>query len=64
MAGPYVEMMEHNGLTRLVLRGTTEIARTPKGTPLDGGGHKDAARAERQMGYINAGIESKLARED
>jgi len=36
---------------------------TPKGNPVDGGGHDMLDKAERQVGYIKAGQEKKAKRE-
>lgn len=49
---------EERDLLRIVDSETKEVLLHGKtGTPLDGGGHSDQAKAERQVGYINAAFE-------
>lgn len=44
---------------RLVDEATGKIAVTKNGRFVDGGGHKDQAKAERQIGYINKALADK-----
>jgi hypothetical protein len=44
---------------RLVDEDTGKIVLNAKGTPIDGGGHKDQFKAERQRGYVNDAIRKK-----
>lgn len=52
-----VELKNIRGVPRVVVAGTKKIARTPKGTPVDGGRDHCRARAravaERQVQHIN-----------
>jgi len=49
------EVAQIGGKLRIVMRGTTTIARSDNGKPVDGGGHKlsDMAKAKRQVENIN-----------
>lgn len=58
-----VEVDKRGKLWRLVEKGTGKIAVNANGTALDGGGHEDKAKAERQAGYINAALEKKEQKE-
>ncbi|MCH8147379.1 MAG: hypothetical protein IH987_05195 [Planctomycetes bacterium] len=46
-------------LHRVVEEATKRIARQPSGTPVDGGGHRSAAKAKRQARAINANTKRK-----
>ena len=42
------------GKYRIVEEGTRRLARSKNGEPMDGGGHKERAKALRQEEHINA----------
>lgn len=55
-----VEVKKMRGLYRVVEQANGRLARhAGTGTVLDGGGHRDAATAGRQVGYINDAWEKK-----
>jgi hypothetical protein len=49
---------------RLVEVGTGKIAVNTKGTAIDGGGHADQFKAERQRGYVNDAVRKKAMQAD
>lgn len=58
-----VELKTIRGTPRIVVAGTNKIARTPKGTPVDGGRdhcrERPRATAERQVRHINDSAERR-----
>lgn len=48
-----------NGLYRIVDEDGEIAINTRTEKPIDGGGHKDLAKAERQAGYVNAALEKQ-----
>ena len=59
-----VAVREIDGKNRIVELSTGEIHLTKTGKPADGGGHEDAEKADRQAGYINAGIAKAAERDE
>jgi len=53
-----VKTVYRGGKWRVIEAATGRIAKTPKGTPRDGGGHENRVRAEAQAGHINKGTKS------
>lgn len=59
-----VSVKEIDGKHRIV-NNLGRIARNSKtGTPLDGGGHDDKGKAERQAGHINAAMKKREESEE
>lgn len=54
-----VEVKKRKGKFRLVEIETGKLAKTQYGNPVDGGGHEEKAKAERQASYINGAKKRK-----
>ena len=54
-----VVVRKREGLYRVVEEETGRIAVTKNGNAVDGGGHREEAKAKRQAGYINASLKKR-----
>ena len=59
MSDEYSRVKKIRGLNRVVDADSGKLLRSHLGNPLDGGGHKSAAKATRQCAHINESMSDR-----